>query len=127
MTKVSRAKLGSRAKTWSDFEKNIPTTLVSDFLKQVYADVDDVDFYTAMLMENPVKGGIIGSTGAAIIAETFAALRQGDRFFYSHRNKENRRAFSQEEISAIEAGTMVTFICEFSPTIKTIRSRPFFA
>ncbi|KAK6040372.1 hypothetical protein COOONC_22122 [Cooperia oncophora] len=53
-------------------------------LKKVYADVNDIDLYTGIILERPLSDGAIGPTGAYIIAEQFSALKKGDRFFYEH-------------------------------------------
>jgi hypothetical protein len=44
--------------------------------------VEDIDLYVAMLMEKPGRGRLVGDTLRCIIADQFARLKRGDRFFY---------------------------------------------
>ena len=48
-------------------------------LRQAFGDVDAVDLWTGGLSEAPAPGAFVGPTFAAIIADQFAALRDGDR------------------------------------------------
>ena len=44
--------------------------------------LDDVDFYVGAMLEDPVVGGLVGTTLSCIIGEQFKRLRNGDRFLW---------------------------------------------
>ena len=45
-----------------------------------YSSPDDVDFYVGSMLEDPVVGGLVGTTLSCVIGEQFKRLRDGDRF-----------------------------------------------
>jgi peroxidase len=51
-------------------------------LETVYGDIDQVDLFMGGLAERHAPGAVVGPTFQAIIARQFAALRDGDRFFW---------------------------------------------
>ena len=53
-----------------------------DRLKLLYNDVDDIDLYVGGFLERRHLDSILGPTFKCIIADTFARLKIGDRFFY---------------------------------------------
>ena len=71
----------TRARTWSDFEREIPSNIVAR-LKQLYESVDDVDLFPGGLSETPLPGGVIGPTFSCIVAGVFSRLRKCDRFWW---------------------------------------------
>ncbi|PIO55217.1 heme peroxidase [Teladorsagia circumcincta] len=72
-----------RASTFDDLKAEMDSSNV-EALKRVYADVNDIDLYTGIILERPSVGAAIGPTGGYMIAEQFTALKKGDRFFYEH-------------------------------------------
>lgn len=72
-------------------------------LASVYADVEEVDLWVGTLAEDPVNGGHLGSMAVTVIAMQFAALRDGDRYFYL-------AAMSPQEIADIESTTLADVI-----------------
>ena len=73
----------SAPSSWDDK----PISIKSDVwqkLQSVYTNVDDIDPFTGGLAENAVNGGLVGETFACIIGLQFSALREGDRFFFTH-------------------------------------------
>jgi hypothetical protein len=60
---------------------NRRTTLAAR-LKAIYGSVDDVDAFVGMVAEPHVPGTELGELQRAIWTRQFAALRDGDRFFY---------------------------------------------
>ena len=57
---------------------------VVEKIKYLYKSVDDVDLFVGILGEWAVKGGIVGPVTSCIIADQFARLKDGDRFFYEN-------------------------------------------
>ena len=57
---------------------------VVDRLRAVYRTVDDIDLYIGGLVERHLPGSMLGPVFSCIIADQFARLKEGDRFFYEH-------------------------------------------
>lgn len=50
----------------------------------IHRSVNDIDLYIGGLSEDPVQGGLIGSTFACILANQFKDMKRGDRFYYEN-------------------------------------------
>jgi Ca2+-binding RTX toxin-like protein len=73
-------------------------------LKQTFTGgIDQVDLWTGGLAENHMPGAMVGQTFGTIIADQFAALRNGDRFYFEN-------ALPKEEVAAIKATTLSDII-----------------
>ncbi len=55
-------------------------------LQSAYGGIDNVDLFVGGLAEKHAPGADVGPTFQAIIAKQFAALRDGDRFFWQNEN-----------------------------------------
>ncbi len=54
----------------------------------MYADVNDIDLFIGMVLENPgANGALVGETFLCLIGDQFARLKLGDRFFYDLRGQ----------------------------------------
>lgn len=53
-------------------------------IASVYRSVDDIDLYIGGLTERHLPGSMLGPVFSCIIADQFARLKEGDRFFYEH-------------------------------------------
>lgn len=53
-------------------------------MASVYRSVDDIDLYVGGLTERHLPGSMLGPVFSCIIADQFARLKEGDRFFYEH-------------------------------------------
>lgn len=42
--------------------------------------LDNVDLFTAALLEEPVRNGLVGPTFGCLLADQFRRLRDGDRY-----------------------------------------------
>ena len=67
-----------------DFAEVTPDATVRAHLEALYESVDDVDLFVAGLAERHVRGGALGETFAAIIAEQFERTRAADRFWFEN-------------------------------------------
>ena len=56
-------------------------------LASLYRAPAEVDLFAGGLSEQPVPGGLTGPTLNCIKAVQFQRLKQGDRFFFSHRDQ----------------------------------------
>ncbi|OQV26032.1 putative Peroxidasin-like protein [Hypsibius exemplaris] len=104
--------------------KAMPDAVV-DKLQKVYATVEDIDFYVAGLSEERIKpDGIIGETMGCIIAEQFARLRSGDRFWYDNDLPLPSR-LSNEQLAAIRRTSMSSILCSTALSMNGIQPRAF--
>ena len=84
---------------------------------ETYGSIEDVDLFVGGLAEEPLPGGIIGPTFGCIIAVTFKAVRDGDRFFYKHERPSGNvdtidsRLFTSEQINEIDKTSLSSVIC----------------
>ena len=69
-------------------------------LAQVYGDVNEIDAIVGGLAEDAVAGSMVGKFFQTVIADQFARLRDGDRFWY-----ENGQ-FTNEELSFIRGTSL---------------------
>ncbi|WP_448207301.1 peroxidase family protein [Azospirillum sp. sgz302134] len=98
----ARAALGLKPYTSFDQITNDKATAAA--LKDAFGIVDSVDLWTGGISENHVSGGVVGPTFAAIIADQFEALRDGDRLWYQN------QGFDAETLKAIQGTTLADII-----------------
>jgi hypothetical protein len=53
-------------------------------LQRLYGSVDEVDAWVGMLAEDHAPGSSLGRTAAAVLADQFTRLRDGDRYWYQN-------------------------------------------
>jgi peroxidase len=87
-------------------------------LKHVYGTVDNIDLWVGGLAEDHVAGSSMGETFQAIIADQFARLRDGDRFWYEN-------IFTGEQLQLIESTTLADVI-ERNTTVQGLQDDVFF-
>ena len=78
-------------------------------LLDVYMNLNNVDLYVGGLAEEHVPGGLVGAVFACIIANTFEALRDGDRFYYENTEVHNN---DPDIIKEIDKTSLALVICE---------------
>jgi cellulase/cellobiase CelA1 len=83
-------------------------TTVASRLKAVYGTVDKIDGFVGVMAEKHLPGSDFGELQAAIWRKQFAALRDGDRFFYGN----------DQGLSAIQAA----FGLDFHTTLAQVVS-----
>jgi peroxidase len=76
----TRAAVGlPRVRSFAEITRN---TEMQQKLAALYGSVDNIDLWVGILVEDHVPGTSFGPTGARIIAQQFARLRDGDRFWF---------------------------------------------
>lgn len=86
-----------------DFADVTRDSEVAARLAAVYASVDDVDLWVGGLAEERLPGSHLGPLFQTILVEQFAALRDGDRFWYE-------RTFGPRSRRGLEATTLARII-----------------
>lgn len=78
----ARASMGlPKAEAFSDISSDPE---VQERLAAVYSTPDDVDLWVGGLAEDHVRGAVVGELFHGILLAQFAALAQGDRYFYQN-------------------------------------------
>ena len=106
-----------------DCWKKRPQTISHEnwnLLKSLYLHPRHIDLFTGGIAEVPFKGAIVGRTFRAIIAQTFKNLKEGDRFFFTHRGNLNSAEYQQ-----IIGRNLGDIICDTSSTIRAVRENVF--
>ncbi len=88
---------------------------------QVYWDIDNVDLFVGGLAESPLP---VGATFACIIAKTFTALRDGDRFFYESTDADTNALSVQQRKEINEKASLAHIICD-NTDIKEVQLNTF--
>ncbi|VDM60507.1 unnamed protein product [Angiostrongylus costaricensis] len=70
-----------KARIFDEFSDMILDRNLRIGLSRNYNTTDDVDFYVGSMLEDPVIGGLVGTTLSCVIGEQFKRLRDGDRNF----------------------------------------------
>jgi hypothetical protein len=108
---------------FSDITSNVT---VQNELRATYGtingqdNVDAVDPFEGMLAEDHLPGADVGPTIKAILAKQFAALRDGDRFFFMN------ESFNFEEISLVMQAPTLAKVIESNTGITNLQSNVFF-
>ncbi|MFT6319866.1 MAG: hypothetical protein ACJAT4_000783 [Granulosicoccus sp.] len=76
-------------------------TLIASSMEQLYGDINNVDPWVGMLAENKMPDALFGEMIMEIMRVQFAALRDGDRFYF-----ENDNGLSADEIAEIKNTTL---------------------
>ena len=98
-----------------------PATIAK--FQELYGDYGfkyGMDLWLAGLAEKHLNGSSVGPTFACLLAETFKALRDGDRFWW-----ENPGVFTESQRRTLSKVTLSRVICESSDGIKSIQPNAF--
>jgi peroxidase len=79
-------------------------------LSEVNATPQDVDLYVGMLMETPISGSMIGSTGNCIWGREFHNKKFGDRHYFEHEGQPG--SFSPKELSSLKQVALAKILCQ---------------
>lgn len=80
-------------------------------LAQVYESPDDIDLWVGGLLEPAQGKGLVGETFGHLIAEQFARLKYGDRFYYTNSPHSNPGAFTPQQLEQLQRVTLASIIC----------------
>ncbi|XP_050311070.1 chorion peroxidase-like isoform X2 [Anthonomus grandis grandis] len=108
----------SEVNSWRDLE-GVTGISAALRMRSLYAHVDDIDLFTGGLAEKPLKGAVSGPTFACIIAQQFANLRAGDRFWYENDGFES--SFSPAQLQQIRKVTLAQILCQTLNEIETVQ------
>lgn len=90
-------------------------------LAGLYDDIDDVDLFSAGLMERPLEGAKVGPTFACIIGRQFHLLRAADRFWFE--SSQGPHAFSYDQLQSIKQVTLARVLCANADQVHSIQAR----
>merc|ERR1719228_68292 len=105
--------------TFDDLKSNISPKSVED-LKKAYESVEDIDLFIGMSLETPSQhGAMAGNTFLCLIADQFARLKWGDRFFYDLSNQVG--SFTPDQLYEIRKASLARLVCDNSRDIDKIQ------
>ena len=87
-------------------------------LRQLYADVADIDLFTGILSERSIDGAVVGATAACLLSLQFKVLKQADRYWYE--NDIPPAAFSKEQLYEIRKTSLARLMCDNVPSLKEV-------
>ncbi|XP_040563712.1 salivary peroxidase/catechol oxidase [Lepeophtheirus salmonis] len=88
-----------------------------NLLKRWYKSPNDIDLFVAGISETPLDGSVLGETFTCLITRQFMALKDGDRFFFTHSGQSG--SFNYDQIHNIRQRTLSQIICD-NTQIKTV-------
>lgn len=104
-----------------DFSVITPDPALQAALAAVYPTVGEVDLWVGGLAEPPAPGAALGPLFTAILAEQFAATRDGDPLFYTIRD------WTDEDLAAEVKATGFADVLMRSAGIAHVQADPFLA
>ncbi|CAJ0581248.1 unnamed protein product, partial [Mesorhabditis spiculigera] len=111
-----------RANSFEDFGDMILDKNLRFGLSKNYNSPEDVDFYVGAMLEDPVVGGLVGTTLSCVIGEQFKRTRNGDRFYY-----ENPGIFTPRQLAEIKKTSFAKVICTNGDSFDTVPEDAFLA
>jgi peroxidase len=104
----TREALGLTPYTSFDQVSSDPATAAA--LEKAYGSVDAIDLWTGGLAEDHAAGAIVGPTFGKIIGDQFAALRDGDRYYFEN------QGFDRQTLNEIKHTTLSDLILRDTDT-----------
>ena len=89
----------------------------SDLTKTLYSSRHYIDLFVAGLAEEKVSGGLTGKTFNCIKARQFKALKDGDRFFFTHKNQAG--SFTSKQLKEVRGRRLREIICDNTDITST--------
>ena len=109
----------NKFRIWPSFARSSTVTQFKR-LYGYYGFLSGMDLWLAGLAEKHLDGSSTGPTFACLLAETFKAIRDGDRFWW-----ENPKVFTKEQRNTLSKVTLSKVICESSDGIDSIQQNSF--
>ncbi|XP_043512187.1 uncharacterized protein LOC122529801 isoform X2 [Frieseomelitta varia] len=100
-----------KVESFSDLEGHLDPQALED-ISSLYKSVHDVDLYTGALAELPKADGIVGPTFTCLIADQFARLQKGDRFWYELSGQPH--SFTEGQLTELRKMSLARLICDCS-------------
>ncbi|XP_049275798.1 chorion peroxidase [Rhipicephalus sanguineus] len=107
-----------RLNAFEHLEKLMPRD-AAELYAGLYADVRDVDLFSAGLAEGTLPASMVGPTFACLIGPMFRRLKYGDRFYYEHGGQAG--SFTPGQLRTIRQTTLAHVICANSDAIREIQ------
>jgi peroxidase len=101
----------------TSFSEITPDVEVQEKLRQLYGSVENIDLWVGGLAEAHTRGGNVGPTFKAIIADQFSRTRDADRFWY-------QRIFWGNQLRELER-TSLTDIIKRNTSLTTVQDSAF--
>ena len=101
------------------FSQITSNVTVQQELLATYGTVDKIDPFIGMLAEDHVPGADVGPLAEAILVKQFAALRDGDRFFYLN------ESFTSAELNLLGQGSTLAQVLKNNTPITRLQTDVF--
>jgi peroxidase len=111
-----RGELGLRK--YERFSQITSDTQAAQALEQLYGDINNIDLFAGLFIEQDVPGGIVGETMRAVLVAQFQRTRAGDRFWYE-------RTLEGAELARVKS-TRLSDIIRRNTSIHNIQNDVFF-
>ena len=95
--------------TWDRPPREIPFQTWKR-LQSLYDHPNDIELFTGGLAESPVFGGAVGPTFGCILGAQFKAVKDGDRFFFTHKGQAG--SFNDEQLENLRERTLADVNCD---------------
>jgi hypothetical protein len=99
-------------KTYTDFSEITSDAATALALKQAYGSVDRIDLWVGGLAEDHMNGAMLGQTFGVIVAQQFANLRDGDRYWFEN------QGFDRATLNQIKQTTLSDLILRNTDTVN---------
>ncbi|KAM3956032.1 peroxidase-like [Aphomia sociella] len=94
-----------------------------EILKDIYENVEDIDFLAGIWVEKPIKGGSVPSTFYCLVVEQLIRTMTSDRHWYERSNRPY--AFTLEQLKEIRKITISRLMCDVGDTVTEIQPQGF--
>uniref|UniRef100_A0AC34GNB9 Peroxidase n=1 Tax=Panagrolaimus sp. ES5 TaxID=591445 RepID=A0AC34GNB9_9BILA len=102
-------------KTFEELKDQILDTNIRQALARNYPSPDEIDLYVGAMVEDPVVGGLVGSTLACVIGDQFKRTRDGDRFYF-----ENPGIFTTAQVAELKKSSLARIFCDSGDRITQV-------